>query len=520
MRAPVQFYKEATTMRSFRWAWAALLLVSAAPERGADLQQELVDLFLDARLHEVRSTTLDEYLFAREFREAARGLRPEGVEAQVDLELLKLLIERKIAHFELEERWTEGPTIETLPSTRWFDLLALLPAEEAEKRLEEAEGRLRAPESLGQAQLETLRAHLARVESKAGERFLKALERYRAALERTTPDGRAPPGRGPADLLRSYRFVLRHQLFVDHTPESLLEYATRAYAETRGRLEALARRIDPAADWRALVEKTKEARFALDTLHAESRALALRARDFAVEKELATIPEGAREFDVRPAPADAITPFGHYRARTQRSRGVYVTAPVSPRMPAEELEQRLRDNNKYWTAIVALHEAVPGHHLQHEVARETRRPRLRRAFAPPTYVEGWGLYTEQMMFRNGYFGADPLYELTLLRMRLWRCARVAIDLGLQTGSMTQEEAERLLVDGVRLEPVSARAEVEQYRRRPGYFSGYLLGCDLFLRMRERCEERLGARFSEREFHDQVLRLGPLPLAQLERLLLP
>lgn len=511
-------------MRPFRCLWFPILLLSASPV--GRRQEEIADLFLDARLHEIRSTTLDEYLFAREFRQAVAGLRPEDRSAEVDLELLKLLIERKIAHFELEDRWEHQATIETLPSTRWFELLALLPEAEANRQLETGIRKLRAPESLPQAHMENLRAHWERVHAVAAlpgsarERFLKALEQFRAALERTVPDGRAPPERAARDPLHAYRFVLRHQLFVDHTPESLLDYAIRAYEETRRRLEALARRIEgPVADWRALVERSKEARFTLDTLHAESRALALRARDFAIEKGLATIPEGARDFDVRPAPADALTPFGHYRARTERSRGTYVTAPVSATMPADELAQRLRDNNRYWTAIVALHEAVPGHHLQHEVARAVRRSRLRRAFSPPTYVEGWGLYTEQLMFRHGYFGEDPLYELTLLRMRLWRCARVVIDLGLQTGSMSKEEAVRLLVEGVRMEPVSARAEVEHYARRPGYFSGYLLGCDLFLRMRERLEERLGPRFAEREFHDHVLRLGPLPLAQLETLLM-
>jgi len=293
----------------------------------------------------------------------------------------------------------------------------------------------------------------------------------------------------------------------------------RSYERTREQLEALAKRIDAGSTWQGLVDKSKADRFTLETLHEESKKLALRARDFAVEKELVTIPESARGFDVRPAAPDAITPFGHYRGRGARTQGTYVTAPVSERMPAEELAERLRDNNRYWTTIVSLHEAVPGHHLQYEVLRTVQRVRIRRAFAPPTYVEGWGLYTEQMMFQNGYFGEDPLFELTLLRMRLWRCARVVIDLGLQTGSMTREEAVRLLVDGVRMEPVSARAEVEHYGRRPGYFSGYLLGFDFFVRLRRRCEELKGARFLQRDFHDRILQLGPLPPGPLESLML-
>ncbi|HLG42232.1 MAG TPA: DUF885 domain-containing protein, partial [Planctomycetota bacterium] len=350
------------------------------------------------------------------------------------------------------------------------------------------------------------------------ERFEKALERLRGELQRTAPSPRAPP-EPVRDPLRVYRFVIRHELFVDHTPDTLLDFAVRSYERTREQLEALAKRIDAGSTWQGLVDKSKADRFTLETLHEESKKLALRARDFAVEKELVTIPESARGFDVRPAAPDAITPFGHYRGRGARTQGTYVTAPVSERMPAEELAERLRDNNRYWTTIVSLHEAVPGHHLQYEVLRTVQRVRIRRAFAPPTYVEGWGLYTEQMMFQNGYFGEDPLFELTLLRMRLWRCARVVIDLGLQTGSMTREEAVRLLVDGVRMEPVSARAEVEHYGRRPGYFSGYLLGFDFFVRLRRRCEELKGARFLQRDFHDRILQLGPLPPGPLESLML-
>jgi hypothetical protein len=344
--------------------------------------------------------------------------------------------------------------------------------------------------------------------------FRERLAAYRERISGHKAAGRAPPRRRPTARER-YQYALKYTLLTMHTPESLLDLAMTAWDDTVARLEACAKRIDGRKTWRELIEECKGEAWSKDDCHGEAEKLALKARDFALEKGLVTIPEAARDFAVVRGRRGEITPFGHYEPGAGSRKGAYVTPPLEG-LSDELLRERLRDNNKYWTTIVALHEAVPGHHLQFEVAKDQKRSRIRRMADTSTYVEGWGLYTEEMMFLNGYYEDGTRQRLTALKMRLWRCARVVIDVGLQTGTMTKEEAVKLLVEGVTLEPSSAKAEVDHYVQRPTYFCGYLLGFTTFMDLREGVRSALGDKFDQRAFHDAILAVGPMPLPLLKR----
>jgi uncharacterized protein (DUF885 family) len=343
------------------------------------------------------------------------------------------------------------------------------------------------------------------------------LREYRRRIASHEAGGRAPPRRQPSPRER-YQYALTYTLLTPHTPESLLEMAMGKWDETIKLLQACAKKIDASKSWRELIEECKGEAWTAEEYHEEAKALALKARDFAREKDLVTMPASALDFRVVKGARGQITPFGHYQPGMGRAKGAYVTAPTDG-LTDEGLKERLRDNNKYWTTIVALHEAVPGHHLQFEVARGLTRSRLRRLADTSTYVEGWGLYCEEMMFLNGYYPDGTKQRLTALKMRLWRCARVVIDVGLQTGTMTKEEAVGLLADGVTLEPSSARLEAEHYAQRPTYFCGYLIGFLEFMALRDQARRELGAKFDQKAFHDAILNLGPVPLPSLRRAVL-
>jgi hypothetical protein len=285
--------------------------------------------------------------------------------------------------------------------------------------------------------------------------------------------------------------------------------------DTIAKLEACAKRIDATKTWREIIEGCKGEGYAADAYHDEAEKLARKACEFAIEKDLVTIPESAKDFAVIKGTKGQITPFGHYRPGMGRTKGAYVTAPVDG-VEEDLLKERLRDNNPYWTKVVALHEAVPGHHLQFEVAKTQKRSAIRQSADTSTYVEGWGLYCEEMMFRNGYYEDGTKQRLTALKMRLWRCARVIIDVGLQTGSITKDDAVKLLTEQVTLEPSSARLEVEHYASRPTYFCGYLIGFLTFTDLYERSKKEFGRDFDQKKFHDAILNAGPMPLPQLAK----
>lgn len=500
----------------------ALLLVPAVWAH-AQTVERFVDYYFDEGLSRIKNPSLDEHLRLTFFRKLLATVRPPDFERQIDLELLTLLVDARIEWSRLHQKGAHAPAIDFgLPSDYAKQLTMLCGDVAGQVRaLEKELSTVTLPKELSQAQIDAATAQLEAARQASDreefEPIRKSLERLRRAFEHVRPTAPVPPDRTPTPC-ELYRWRLRFELYVDFTPEQLLDFAIAYYDRTVAELEAVGR--NAGKGWRRLVEDSKQKRFTIETLHDESAKLAYRARDFVMEKNLVTVPDGARDFEVRRADPKAITPFGHYQPRRGGTKGAYISAPISDRMKPEELQQRLRDNNLYWTAVVALHEAVPGHHLQFEVGRTLKRGRLRDAFAPTTYIEGWGLYTEYMMFLNGYFDrTDPLWELTLLRMRLWRCARVIIDVGLQTRAMTKEEAVRLLVEGVRLEPVSAKFEVDHYAGRPTYFCGYLLGYDLFVRLREEVQKALGERFDQKKFHDKLLQVGPMPPAQLRKIML-
>jgi len=105
-------------------------------------------------------------------------------------------------------------------------------------------------------------------------------------------------------------------------------------------------------------------------------------------------------------------------------------------------------------------------------------------------------------------------------MRLWRCARIVIDVGGQFGGMSRDDAVRLLHERVGIDRTSAGMEVARYLNQPGYYSGYIVGLSRIEALRDRIESAHGPRFDERAFHDRLLQLGPLPFRVIEEAMTP
>jgi len=125
------------------------------------------------------------------------------------------------------------------------------------------------------------------------------------------------------------------------------------------------------------------------------------------------------------------------------------------------------------------------------------------------FSEGWGLFTEQMMFEEGFLQGDDV-KLTQLRNRLWRAARVILDASLHTGQMSFDEAVDFMVEEIRFDRVAAELEVGMYTGRPTYFLGYLIGMVKIEEMRAEWIEKYGEPAEPRELYDALLRIGSLP----------
>lgn len=162
-----------------------------------------------------------------------------------------------------------------------------------------------------------------------------------------------------------------------------------------------------------------------------------------------------------------------------------------------------------------LHEAIPGHHFQISIQRETEDlPRFRRFSGYTAYSEGWGLYAESLGRELGVY-TDPYQYFGALNAELWRAIRLVVDTGLHARGWSRQDVLDYMYANSPVKEARAVAEAERFMAIPGQALAYKIGQMKIRELRTRAEERLGDQFDVREFHRVVLKDGPLPLNLLD-----
>jgi uncharacterized protein (DUF885 family) len=248
---------------------------------------------------------------------------------------------------------------------------------------------------------------------------------------------------------------------------------------------------------------------------AAYRDVMVRARGYLIDHDIVTVPADER-IDVVETPEYLrnVIPFAAYFSPPKfdpRPKGIYIVTPSVGNDP-----NAMREHNVSSISNTSIHEAYPGHHLQLSVANS--HPSLTRLAADaPEFVEGWGMYSEQMMREQG-FDAAPNFRLNMHTDAIWRACRIILDVRMHRGEIAVDEAIRFLVEHTSFEEANARAEVRRYTYTPTYQLSYLLGKVLLLGLRADEQARLGSAFSLRDFHDTLLRNGSLPISFHRRIL--
>ena len=169
----------------------------------------------------------------------------------------------------------------------------------------------------------------------------------------------------------------------------------------------------------------------------------------------------------------------------------------------------------YQMEALAYHEGIPGHHMQRAIAQELEGlPEFRKYVGVTAYTEGWGLYTEFLPKELGFY-EDPYSDFGRLAMELWRAARLVVDTGLHDKQWTREEATQYLIDNTPNPEWDCIKAIDRYIVMPGQATAYKIGMIKILELRERAKAELGDAFTLAEYHDVVLKDGPLPLSTLE-----
>ncbi len=175
----------------------------------------------------------------------------------------------------------------------------------------------------------------------------------------------------------------------------------------------------------------------------------------------------------------------------------------------------LKSRPKWEMEALTLHEAVPGHHLQIAIAQELRDvPNFRRFGGYTAFVEGWGLYAESLGSEIGMY-RDPYSKFGQLTYEMWRAIRLVVDTGMHAKGWTRDQAIRLFQQNTGKTQHDIEVEVDRYIAWPGQALAYKLGELKIKELRAYATQQLSDQFDLRDFHDQVLGAGPLPLSVLD-----
>ncbi|MBW8367570.1 MAG: DUF885 domain-containing protein, partial [Arenimonas sp.] len=297
---------------------------------------------------------------------------------------------------------------------------------------------------------------------------------------------------------------LRHEL-IAYTPEQLIDLAERELAWCQREMQKAAAEMGQS-DWRAALEMVKSRHPAPGDQPKLVVELADEAINYLEANDLVTVPELAKR-DWR---MTMLTP--EYQLQAPFFLGgqdVWVAFPTDT-MPHDKKLMALRGNNRHFSRAVVHHELIPGHHLQYFY--NARHQPQRELFDTPFWGEGWALYWEFRLYERG-FAKTPEDRIGMLFWRSHRAARILFSLGFHLGKMTPDQAVDLLVERVGHERENARAEVRRSFAGdygPLYQIAYMVGGLQFQALHR--EMVLEGNMTERQFHDAILKGGPMPVA--------
>jgi len=176
---------------------------------------------------------------------------------------------------------------------------------------------------------------------------------------------------------------------------------------------------------------------------------------------------------------------------------------------------RLDRRPLYVLTALTLHEAVPGHHLQISLAKEMSNvAKFRNRTYISAFGEGWGLYSEYLGIEAGMYD-DPYHNFGRLTYEMWRACRLVVDTGMHTQGWSREKAMDFLASNTALSLHNVKTEIDRYISWPGQALSYKIGELTIKRLRKEAEKTLGQDFDLRDFHDQLLKHGSMPLSMLD-----
>jgi uncharacterized protein (DUF885 family) len=338
-------------------------------------------------------------------------------------------------------------------------------------------------------------------------RAAEALPRYARAMREVLVgqrEGAEEPIVGDPIGAEALRADLAFEL-IPYGPEELIALAERELAWCETEMRRASRDMGLGDDWRAALERVKQAFVEPGAQPELVRRLAREAVEFVTSRNLVTVPPLADEIwrmEMMSPQQQLVSPF------FLGGEIIRVAYPTDS-MAHDDKLMSMRGNNPHFARATVHHELVPGHHLQGFMT--ARYNTHRQAFSTPFWGEGWALYWEMLLWDLG-FPRTPQDRIGMLFWRSHRAARIIFSLRFHLGTMTPQEAIDFLVERVGHERANAEAEVRRSFNgtySPLYQAAYMLGG---LQFRALHAELVGSgRMTNRAFHDAILQGGRMPV---------
>ncbi len=324
------------------------------------------------------------------------------------------------------------------------------------------------------------------------------------------PAGRAKPGIDSIpEGQKYYQFLIRRITTTDLTADEIHRIGLEEVQKDEAAMLAIAQKLG--------FQDLKSFRTSLKSnakLHPASAAALLEAYRGYLKPMQAKLPE---LFGRLPKSPFEVVAVPAYAEKTSAPAYYQAGTPDGSRPGRLFIDTyNATERNLYGVESIAYHEGLPGHHLQISIAQElTDLPEFRKYEGYTAYVEGWGLYAEQLGKDAGFY-QDPYSDYGRLEADIWRAIRLVVDTGVHSEGWSREQMVDYFHEHSNIDEPSIQAEVDRYIAWPGQALAYKVGQLEILELRDRAQKTLGTKFDLRAFHDEVLDSGALPLDVLEK----
>ena len=305
-----------------------------------------------------------------------------------------------------------------------------------------------------------------------------------------------------------YRHNIRSHTTIDKTPEQLHAIGLEELAGIRDEMTQIARHAGHAGDLESYLETVRKDPANFFTTREE----VLKNAELLVAKATEKLPEW---FGTLPKTALVVKPVDQFQEKNEAAAR-YFQPPTDLSRPGVYYINTYKPQSRprFSMTSLAVHEGLPGHHLQIALALENKDlPQFRRSAGFTSYIEGWALYTERLGDEMGLY-QDDLSRLGMLSDQALRASRLVVDTGLHAKGWSRDKAIAFMKANTPMSQEEIEAEVDRYTVWPGQALAYKVGQREIMALREEVKTRTGRRFDIKAFHDAVLRHGPLPLPVL------